>query len=39
MLADNKPKPEAIQVQLERILQSAKFRASDKQSSRGIPSQ
>jgi adenylate cyclase len=31
MLADNKPKPEAIQVQLERILQSAKFRASDKQ--------
>jgi len=31
MAADNKPTPETIRVQLERILQSAGFRASDKQ--------
>ena len=31
MAADNKPTPEAIRDQLERILQSAEFRASDKQ--------
>ena len=31
MAADNKPAPEAIRVQLERILDSAEFRASDKQ--------
>ena len=31
MATDNKPTPEAIRVQLERILQSAEFRASDKQ--------
>jgi len=31
MAAENKPKPEAIRVQLERILQNADFRASDKQ--------
>ena len=31
MAADNKPTPEAIRVQLERILESAEFRASDKQ--------
>ena len=31
MAAENKPTPEAIRVQLERILDSAEFRASDKQ--------
>ena len=31
MADDNKPTPETIRVQLERILQSAEFRASDKQ--------
>ena len=31
MAADNKPTPEAIRTQLERILKSAVFRASDKQ--------
>ena len=31
MAADNKPKPEAIRDQLERILDSAEFKASDKQ--------
>ena len=31
MAADNKPKPEAIRAQLERILDSAELRASDKQ--------
>ena len=31
MAADNKPRPEAIRDQLERILDSAEFRASDKQ--------
>jgi hypothetical protein len=31
MAADNKPTPEAIRIQLERILQSAEFRTSDKQ--------
>jgi adenylate cyclase len=31
MAADNKPTPEAIRAQLERILQNADFRASDKQ--------
>ena len=31
MAADNKPTPEAIRAQLERILQNAEFRASDKQ--------
>jgi len=31
MAADNKPTPEAIRVQLERILQGSEFRASDKQ--------
>ena len=31
MAADNKPTPEAIRAQLERILQDADFRASDKQ--------
>ena len=31
MAADNKPTPEAIHTQLERILQSAEFKASDKQ--------
>lgn len=31
MTADNKPSPEAIKAQLEKILQSAEFRATDKQ--------
>ena len=31
MATDNKPAPEAIRTQLERILQSDEFRASDKQ--------
>ena len=31
MAAENKPKPEAIRAQLERILDSAEFKASDKQ--------
>ena len=31
MATENKPKPEAIRAQLERILQNADFRASDKQ--------
>ena len=31
MTADNKPTPQAIRAQLERILQSTEFRASDKQ--------
>ena len=31
MADDNKPRPETIRLQLERILQSAEFRASDKQ--------
>src|SRR5210317_492949 len=31
MATDNKPKPEAIRDQLERILDSAEFKASDKQ--------
>ena len=31
MAADNKPNPEAIRAQLERILQSTEFRGSDKQ--------
>jgi len=31
MAADNKPSPEAIKAQIERIFQSSEFRATDKQ--------